>query len=52
LRGSRVTLAVDNLFDSRPQVRDETGVTPLSYQAFYLEPLGRSVRLSFRKMFF
>lgn len=52
LRGSRVTLAIDNLFDSRPEVRDETGVTPLSYQPFYLDPLGRSVRLSFRKMFF
>jgi hypothetical protein len=52
LRGSRVTLAIDNLFDSRPGVRDATGVTPLSYQPFYLDPLGRSVRLSFRKMFF
>jgi hypothetical protein len=51
-RGSRVTLAVDNLFDSRPGVRDETGVTPLSYQPFYLDPLGRTVRVSFRKMFF
>jgi hypothetical protein len=51
-RGSRVTVAVDNLFDSRPGVRDQTGVTPLSYQPFYLDPLGRSVRVSFRKMFF
>jgi outer membrane receptor protein involved in Fe transport len=52
LRGSRVTLAIDNLFDTRPEVRDATGATPLSYQPFYLDPLGRSVRLSFRKMFF
>jgi hypothetical protein len=51
-RGSRVSLAIDNLFDSRPRVRDGSGTTPLSYQPNYLDPLGRSVRLSFRKMFF
>jgi hypothetical protein len=51
-RGSRVTLAVDNLFNSRPNVRDDTGTTPLSYQPGYLDPLGRSVRISLRKMFF
>ena len=52
LRGSRVSLSVDNLLDSRPNVRDATGATPLSYQPFYLDPLGRSVRISFRKLFF
>jgi hypothetical protein len=52
LRGSRVTLSVDNLFNSRPRVRDDAGLTPLSYQAGYLDPLGRSVRIGFRKMFF
>jgi hypothetical protein len=51
-RGSRVTLAIDNLFDSRPRVRDDSGATPLSYQPALLDPLGRLVRLSFRKMFF
>jgi hypothetical protein len=51
-RGARVTLAVDNLFDSRQRVRDELGVTPLSYQPGYIDPLGRSVRVSFRKLFF
>lgn len=52
LRGTRVSLAVTNLFDSRIGVRDETGVTPLSYQGAYLDPLGRSVRVSIRKLFF
>ncbi|MEA3015403.1 MAG: iron complex outerrane recepter protein, partial [Sphingomonadales bacterium] len=52
LRGARVTLSIDNLFDSRLQVRDATGATPLSYQPDYLDPLGRSVRLTIRKLFF
>lgn len=51
-RGTRVTLAVDNLFDSRPGVRDSTGATPLSYQPDYLDPQGRSFRISLRKVFF
>ncbi|HEX8655805.1 MAG TPA: TonB-dependent receptor, partial [Allosphingosinicella sp.] len=52
LRGTRVTLSIDNLFDSRLQVRDAAGTTPLSYQPDYLDPLGRSVRLTVRKLFF
>ena len=52
LRGTRVSLSIDNLFDSRQQVRDGLGTTPLTYQPGYLDPLGRSVRLSIRKLFF
>ena len=52
LRGMRVSLSIDNLFDARQQVRDRLGATPLSYQPGYLDPLGRSVRLSVRKLFF
>ncbi|MEA3011283.1 MAG: iron complex outerrane recepter protein [Sphingomonadales bacterium] len=52
LRGMRVSLSIDNLFDSRQQVRDRLGTTPISYQPGYLDPLGRSVRLSVRKLFF
>ncbi|HZF96412.1 MAG TPA: TonB-dependent receptor, partial [Allosphingosinicella sp.] len=51
-RGSRVTVAVDNLFDSRLQVRDGAGATPFSFQGDFLDPLGRSVRFTFRKLFF
>jgi hypothetical protein len=49
LAGTRVTLAVDNLFYSRPIVKDANGLTPQAYQADYLDPLGRTVRLTFRK---
>ncbi len=52
LRGTRVSLSIDNLLDARPQVRDASGATPLSYQPAFLDPLGRSVRLSLRKQFF
>ena len=51
-RGARFSLSVDNLFDSRLQVRDAAGATPLGYQPDYLDPLGRSVRLTLRKQFF
>jgi uncharacterized membrane protein YgcG len=52
LRGTRVTLSVDNLFDARQRVRDATGTTPVNYQPDLLDPLGRTVRLSLRKLFF
>jgi outer membrane cobalamin receptor len=51
-RGSRVTLSVDNLFNQRLDVRDAAGVTPVGYQPALLDPLGRAVKLSFRKLFF
>ncbi|MDP8912302.1 MAG: TonB-dependent receptor [Pseudomonadota bacterium] len=49
LKGLRVTLAVDNLLDRRIHVRDAGGMTPLSYQPSYLDPVGRSIRISLRK---
>lgn len=52
LRGSRVTLVVDNLLNQRLDVRDGSGVSPIGYQGALLDPLGRSVRVSFRKLFF
>lgn len=52
LTGTRVTLSVDNIFDSRLKVTDATGATPLSYQPALLDPLGRTVRISVRKLFF
>ena len=51
-RGARVSLSVNNLFNSRPEVTDAFGVTPLAYRGAYLDPLGRSVTISFRKQFF
>ncbi|WP_375397706.1 TonB-dependent receptor [uncultured Sphingomonas sp.] len=51
-RGMRVTLGVDNIFDTRQRVTDAAGNTPVSYQPDYLDPLGRTIRVSVRKLFF
>lgn len=52
LRGARLSIAVDNLFNARMNVRDATGETPISYQPGYIDPVGRTIRISFRKLFF
>lgn len=49
--GLSVRLDVDNLLNDRLRVIDQAGETPLSFQPAYLDPLGRSVRLSLRKTF-
>jgi len=51
-RGMRITLGITNLLDSHQRVTDQTGLTPISYQPDYLDPLGRTVKLSIRKLFF
>lgn len=51
LRGARVSIGIDNLFNQKREVRDATGATPLRYQQDYLDPLGRTVSISFRKLF-
>jgi hypothetical protein len=51
LRGSQVQLRVDNIFNSRPKVHDASGAVPLSYQPDLLDPLGRTIMISFRKLF-
>lgn len=51
LDGTRATVGVTNLFNTRPRVRDETGSTPLSYQAAFLDPVGRQFLASLRKVF-
>jgi hypothetical protein len=51
-RGSRITLSVNNLLNQRLDVRDSSGAVPVGYQPNLLDPLGRSVKLSFRKLFF
>ena len=47
----RVTLNVQNLLDQKQRVREEDGTTPLRYQPYLLDSLGRVVSLSLRKMF-
>jgi len=51
LRGTQVQLRVDNIFDSKPKVHDATGAVPLNYQPDLLDPLGRTIMISFRKLF-
>lgn len=51
LKGARVSLAINNLLNSRPGVEDLTGSTPLNYQPAFLEPLGRFVSFTLRKVF-
>lgn len=50
-KGARLSLTVDNLFDSKAIVRDRSRSTPLSYQPYLIDPLGRVVTLGLRKKF-
>lgn len=52
VKGFRVSVGVDNIFDKRLRVTDPTGATPISFQPDLLDPLGRALRLSIRKQFF
>ncbi|UIJ46769.1 TonB-dependent receptor [Sphingomonas cannabina] len=52
LIGTRVTLSITNLFDAKLKVTDATGATPINYQPDLLDPTGRTIRLSIRKLFF
>ncbi len=52
LRGTRLTLAVNNLFDEKQTVRDANGAIPVTYQPDYLDPRGRVVQFSVRKLLF
>ncbi len=51
LKGARLSLRVSNLTDTYRRVRDENGVVPLSYQRGFIDPLGRTLEISFRKLF-
>lgn len=51
LKGSRIALRIDNVFDDIQDVRDSDGLVPLSYQPGFIDPIGRYVEVSFRKRF-
>jgi len=51
LRGARLQIGVDNVFDARQRVTDGNGNVPFAYQSAFLDPLGRTVRISIRKLF-
>lgn len=50
LKGAQLSLNFENLLDAKQTVRDQNGATPQAYQRDYLDPLGRTVRFSFRKL--
>jgi hypothetical protein len=50
-RGARVALQVLNVADRRQSVEDTAGVTPLAFAPGYLDPAGRTVWLTVRKVF-
>jgi hypothetical protein len=49
--GARFSLAVSNLFDRRQSVHDAGGMTPLAFEPGYLDPPGRVVAITLRKVF-
>ncbi len=51
LKVSRITFSVSNIFDQRLSVHDATGATPLSFQPAFIDALGRTWRIEFRKLF-
>ena len=51
LKGSRLRLSIDNLFDAQRKITDANGIVPLNYQPGYTDPLGRYVELEWRKAF-
>jgi hypothetical protein len=51
LRGTQLRIEVNNIFDSKPRVHDAFGDVPLNYQPDLLDPLGRTIMISFRKLF-
>lgn len=52
LTGARVSVGIENLFDERISVTDAQGNTPNAYQPHYLDPMGRTFRINFRKIIF
>jgi hypothetical protein len=51
LRGTQVRFEVTNIFNSRPKVHDAFGAVPTNYQPDLLDPLGRTVMITLRKLF-
>jgi hypothetical protein len=51
LKGTRLSLSLFNLGNARERVVDRFGVTPLSYQPAYRDPIGRSFEIELRKKF-
>ncbi|MEL6211088.1 MAG: hypothetical protein AAFR44_13100, partial [Pseudomonadota bacterium] len=51
LKNLRISLRMDNIFDGQRAVRDANGETPINYQPFVIDPIGRFVGIDIRKLF-
>ena len=51
LKGARLTFRIDNIFDDIQSVTDANGTVPVAYQPGFLDPLGRTFEIDFRKRF-
>jgi hypothetical protein len=49
--GSSLRFEVKNILNERPTVRGADGIVPYAYEADRLEPIGRTIGISFRKLF-
>ena len=50
-KGLRASLTVENLFNDRRKVVDQNGNTPFALQSSFLDPLGRTIQFTIRKVF-
>ena len=51
LEDTRVAFGVDNIFNQRLEVEDDTGTVPIQYQSDLVDPLGRVFEIEIRKRF-
>lgn len=50
-KGARMSLAVDNIGNTRQRVSAQSGDLPLGFQPAYRDPIGRTVTVELRKVF-
>jgi hypothetical protein len=51
LKNTRITFGLNNVFDARQVVVDQTGTVPLRYQEYLVDPTGRFFQIELRKLF-
>ncbi len=51
LKGFRIALRADNIFDARRRVTDSNGDTPINFQPQLIDPTGRFLGIDLRKVF-
>lgn len=51
LKGSRLRVSIDNIFNAQQRVTNQAGEVPLRFQPGFIDPQGRVISVSFRKRF-